>query len=200
MTWGSSSCPHLPTSVRADRPGQLLISTAGDLYSGGMCTADLSVTTSIVRLPAGIDSSRRLAVQINKTRVTLPARVECGAWAAQDSAQARAVLATRGRLTSCELIGRTWMVTTVSAHRPGEVGLLTCSAGDQACLDGDRPHDLTAFTWISAPKKVGPGLKLYGGTGPNGPVFIYTTARHGQIKFDLARGTFTVCPHGVCRW
>jgi hypothetical protein len=130
MTWGSSSCPHLPTSVRADRPGQLLISTAGDLYSGGMCTADLSVTTSIVRLPAGIDSSRRLAVQINKTRVTLPARVECGAWAAQDSAQARAVLATRGRLTSCELIGRTWMVTTVSAHRPGEVGLLTCSAGD----------------------------------------------------------------------
>lgn len=90
------------------------------------------------------------------------------------------------------------MVTAVRKTRPGEIGLLTCAADDPVCLDGDQPHDLTRFSWMTAP--VGPGLKLYGGTGPDGPIFIFTTQHDRQVKFDLRARAFVTCPRSVCTW
>lgn len=90
------------------------------------------------------------------------------------------------------------MVTSVRTTGPGEIGLLTCAVDDLTCLDGNAPHDLTTFTWITAP--VGPGLKLYGGTGPDGPIFIFTTQHDRQLKFDVRTRAFAVCPRGICTW
>jgi hypothetical protein len=201
MTWGSSSCPDLPTSVKATGPGRLVISSAGLYANHTVCTADLAVTTSVVRLPAALEHDRTLVVEMDGSSIRVAARARsCGAWSAADSVSARAIVRTRGRLGSCQLIGRTWIVTAVSASRPGEIGLLTCAAGDLACLDGNQPHDLTKFTWIAAPAQIGPGLKIYGGTGPDGPIFVYATRHHGQVKFDLRTRAFALCAHGICRW
>jgi hypothetical protein len=124
----------------------------------------------------------------------------CGPWSAVDSAQARAIVTAHGTLASCELVGRTWMVTAVSETRPGQVGLFTCNASDAACMNGALVHDLTTFTWIAASANAGPGLKTYGGSGPAGPIFVYVTRHHGQVMYDLRSRSFTVCAHGICHW
>lgn len=75
MTWGSGSCPKLPSAVTATAPDRLIILTHM-LTSGrrAICTADLAVTTSLVRLPAEIDASRALVVRVDGAPTRLAAR------------------------------------------------------------------------------------------------------------------------------
>jgi hypothetical protein len=75
MTWGSGSCPRIPSSVKAAEAGLVLISTAEhDFHSNdNVCTADLAVTTSLVRLPSTVDATHALVVQIDGTSTHLAA-------------------------------------------------------------------------------------------------------------------------------
>lgn len=68
-TWGSSSCPNLPTSVVVERPNLVSIAINGQsLYPPGtVCTADIALTTAVVRLPALVNSSTVVNVEINGT-------------------------------------------------------------------------------------------------------------------------------------
>lgn len=73
VTWGSGSCPRIPRSVSADRPGLVVIRTF-ELGGDGACTADLGPTTSVVRLPSLVDSSLAVAVRVDGTTTRLAAR------------------------------------------------------------------------------------------------------------------------------
>jgi hypothetical protein len=75
MTWGSSSCPNIPTSVDAAAVDLVFIRTVEhDFHPGDdACTEDMAVTTSLVRLPSSIDTTRALVVQIEDTKTRLPA-------------------------------------------------------------------------------------------------------------------------------
>lgn len=75
----------------------------------------------------------------------------CGPWSASGSRETSAILATHGRLTSCFRVVNTWIVTTEHSSGPGEVGSLRCPTDDSECLDGWTSHDLTKFSWITAP-------------------------------------------------
>jgi hypothetical protein len=72
-TFGSSSCPRLPTSVKASRPHRVTVKTAQRYLhkSDTSCTADLGPTTSTIRLPGGIDATSTLIVTVDGTPVTL---------------------------------------------------------------------------------------------------------------------------------
>jgi hypothetical protein len=76
MTWGSGSCPRIPTSVSADDARDVVIRTVEhDFHEGdNACTDDLGVTTSVVRLPATVDNTQGLLVQIDGTPTRLAAR------------------------------------------------------------------------------------------------------------------------------
>jgi hypothetical protein len=74
MTWGSGSCPRIPTSVTARDSGEVVIRTVElhDVPTGDApCTADLAVTTSVVRLPAAVTDAKDLLVQIDGTTTRL---------------------------------------------------------------------------------------------------------------------------------
>lgn len=74
-TVGSGSCPTLPTSVHADGAHRVVIHTALVHRSGvNACTADLGPTTSTIDLPARIDSTAQLTVDIDGTSMTLEPR------------------------------------------------------------------------------------------------------------------------------
>ena len=74
VTLGSGSCPKLPTSVVARAPNMIAIVASDDVYATGvMCTADLSPTTSVLRIPATINSSKTVRVQIDGTIVEVAA-------------------------------------------------------------------------------------------------------------------------------
>lgn len=70
MTWGSGSCPLIPATVKAADADHLVIKTVVHDFRKGDngCSSDLAVTTSVVRLPASLDTSRALVVQIDGTR------------------------------------------------------------------------------------------------------------------------------------
>lgn len=53
---GSSGCPTEPVEARARDPHHLVVVVRPDEPSGGACTADLSPTTSIIRLPDEISA------------------------------------------------------------------------------------------------------------------------------------------------
>lgn len=76
MTWGSGSCPKIPSSVEASGTDGVVIKTAEhDSYRGDTaCTADLAVTTSVVRLPSSIDTTQALTAQIDGTNFRLAPR------------------------------------------------------------------------------------------------------------------------------
>jgi hypothetical protein len=76
MTWGSGSCPKIPTSVEVSETNTVVIKTnEHDFYRGDdACTADLAVTTSVVRLPSSVDAIRALVVQIDGTTTRLAPR------------------------------------------------------------------------------------------------------------------------------
>jgi len=75
-TWGSSSCPKLPTSVHAAGAHGVQINTAEHYLHKGdnACTSDLAPTTSTVRLPPEIDDTAALAVTIDGTPIELGPR------------------------------------------------------------------------------------------------------------------------------
>jgi hypothetical protein len=76
MTWGSGSCPKIPSSVEASGTDGVVIKTVEhDFYRGDTaCTADLAVTTSVVRLPSSIDTTHALTAQIDGTNSRLAPR------------------------------------------------------------------------------------------------------------------------------
>lgn len=76
MTWGSGSCPKIPTSVEMPEANTVVINTVEhDFYSGDdACTADLAVTTSVVRLPSSVDPTNTLVAQIDGTTTRLAPR------------------------------------------------------------------------------------------------------------------------------
>jgi hypothetical protein len=72
VTFGSGSCPKLPTSVTATGTNQLTIATAPS--SDGPCTMDFGPTTSVVDVPQGIDDTKPVQVTIDGIASTVPPR------------------------------------------------------------------------------------------------------------------------------
>lgn len=72
VTYGSGSCPKLPTSVTAAAGNRLTITTAPS--SDGPCTMDYGPTTSLVDVPAGIDDRQPMHVTVDGVASTLPPR------------------------------------------------------------------------------------------------------------------------------
>lgn len=78
-TWGDRTCPNIPTSVRLKDSNTVVVETVRHTFfsasapsTGGNgfvamldCDAVLTATTSLVWLPARIDSSHRLVVKID---------------------------------------------------------------------------------------------------------------------------------------
>lgn len=164
-------------------------SLAGVVALAAACSSGVSISTSP-------PFSSRAAMHSSAGRSNTGTADVCGTWSAANSPQALAVRAQHGTLDSCQRLGRTWFVTAISATRPGEVGYLVCGSADTACLDGSATHQLTQFTWVSAPAAMGPGLKLYSAPSPN--EWIFHTYTHGMVRFNLATKTFSTCPGGLC--
>jgi hypothetical protein len=72
VTYGSGSCPKLPTSVSATGGNQLTITTAST--SDGPCTMDFGPTTSVVDVPPGIDETKPMQVTVDGVASTVPPR------------------------------------------------------------------------------------------------------------------------------
>lgn len=68
-TYGSGSCPALPTAVRSKGEHQVVVRTT---TREGACTADLSPTTSVIALPQGIDTSAAVSVDVDGAVTLLP--------------------------------------------------------------------------------------------------------------------------------
>jgi hypothetical protein len=63
VTYGSGSCPKLPTDVTAAAGNRLTITTAPS--SDGPCTMDFGPTTSFVDVPTGIDEKQPVQVTVD---------------------------------------------------------------------------------------------------------------------------------------
>jgi hypothetical protein len=72
VTYGSGSCPKLPTSVSASGSNQLTITT--EATSAGPCTMDFGPTTSVVDVPQGIDDTKPVQVTVDGVASTVPPR------------------------------------------------------------------------------------------------------------------------------
>lgn len=72
VTYGSGSCPKLPTSVTTTGSNQLTITTAST--SDGPCTMDFGPTTSAVDVPQGIDGTKPVQVTVDGVASTVPPR------------------------------------------------------------------------------------------------------------------------------
>jgi hypothetical protein len=75
-TWGSGSCPRIPTSVHARGVNKVVITTVEhDFFAGdNACTSDLGPTTSTVLLPEEIDRTRAVMVDVDGSTSQLPDR------------------------------------------------------------------------------------------------------------------------------
>jgi hypothetical protein len=71
VTFGSS-CPKVPTGVSASADNRLTVRAKP--ISDGPCTMDISPTTSLVDVPAGIDDSNPVEVTIDGVVSVLPPR------------------------------------------------------------------------------------------------------------------------------
>jgi hypothetical protein len=70
--WRSSGCPELPTSVQVTGSNELTVTTHVDnLSHSDACASDLVPDTSTIRVPRGIDPTRRVAVTIDGTTINL---------------------------------------------------------------------------------------------------------------------------------
>lgn len=72
VTYGSSTCPRLPTSVTAAAGNRLTITTAPT--SDGPCTMDFGPTTSVVDVPQGISDTQPVQVTVDGVASTVPPR------------------------------------------------------------------------------------------------------------------------------
>lgn len=75
-TWGSGSCPDLPTSVTGHGAHEVDITTAEykPEKPGSACTADLSPTTSTVKVTSGVDVAASLTLVVDGKAIQLSAR------------------------------------------------------------------------------------------------------------------------------
>jgi hypothetical protein len=72
-TWGSGSCPGVPTRVRVRGQHAVEVTISAD-YSGA-CTADLGPTTSVIEVPPGIAATGPLTVTVrgaDRSPVAIP--------------------------------------------------------------------------------------------------------------------------------
>jgi hypothetical protein len=72
VTFGSGSCPKLPTSVSATGSSRLIVTTASS--SDGPCTMDFGPTTSVVDVPLGIDDTKPVEVTVDGVASTVAPR------------------------------------------------------------------------------------------------------------------------------
>lgn len=70
-TWGSGTCPLLPTAVTLQNAHRISISLAS---VDGPCTADLAPTNSVIVAPAGLDASMPAIAKIRGNEVALAPR------------------------------------------------------------------------------------------------------------------------------
>ena len=64
-TWGSGSCPTVPTSLTVVDRTHLYVRTASSARAGSACTADLGPTTSEIAIsPDKIDTAGEVHVQV----------------------------------------------------------------------------------------------------------------------------------------
>jgi hypothetical protein len=75
-SYGSSSCPSLPSLVQASGSHYLNIKTASNLAPGdnAYCTADLGPTTSTINIPDAIDVSSSIIIDIDGVTSSLQPR------------------------------------------------------------------------------------------------------------------------------
>ena len=72
-TWGSSGCPSLPDVV--ERTGNRIeVTTVEYNPHGDGCNADASPTTSVIKVPAGIDRSTDVTVVVDGTELLVTRR------------------------------------------------------------------------------------------------------------------------------
>lgn len=72
VTYGSGSCPRLPTSVRSDGPHRVIVKTKAHLFDGdNACTADLGPTTITVNIPDDIVENAAFTVKVDGSTTTL---------------------------------------------------------------------------------------------------------------------------------
>ena len=80
VTSGSSSCPGLP--IRLDVRANNLLTVTVKAPSSGPCTADLTATTSVIKVPAALDVTKNVTVTIIDgsygATVSLPPRAGAG--------------------------------------------------------------------------------------------------------------------------
>jgi hypothetical protein len=80
VTSGSSTCPGLP--IRLDVPASNLLTVTVKPLSSGPCTADLTATTSVIKIPAALDVTKNVTVTIidgsYSATVSLPPRAGTG--------------------------------------------------------------------------------------------------------------------------
>lgn len=72
VTYGSGSCPKLPTSVTVAEGNRLMITTAAS--SDGPCTMDFGPTTSVVDVSPAIDDTKPVEVTVDGAISTVPPR------------------------------------------------------------------------------------------------------------------------------
>jgi hypothetical protein len=72
VTYGSGSCPKLPTSVDFVEGNRLTITTRP--ASDGPCTMDFGPTTSVVDVPPGVDDTKPVEVTVDGVVSTVPPR------------------------------------------------------------------------------------------------------------------------------
>jgi hypothetical protein len=74
-TWGSGSCPELPTSMTLQNAHRLTIGLYSRPGSGNNgCTADLTPTDSVITAPAGLDDGTPAVAQVEGNEVPLSPR------------------------------------------------------------------------------------------------------------------------------
>jgi hypothetical protein len=61
-TWGSGSCPGVPTRARARGEHAVEVTISADY--NGVCTADMAPTTSVIELPDGLAATGPLSVMV----------------------------------------------------------------------------------------------------------------------------------------
>jgi hypothetical protein len=72
VTYGSSTCPRVPTNVSVAAGNQLTITTTPT--SAGPCTMDFGPSTSVIDAPTGLDDTKPLQVTIDGGTLTVPPR------------------------------------------------------------------------------------------------------------------------------
>lgn len=72
-TYGSSSCPDGPESIRVVADQEIEVGLGGLFPDSDVCTADLGPYVTVVKLPQGVTPTKPLTAHFGKRQATLPA-------------------------------------------------------------------------------------------------------------------------------